>query len=68
MNGHSLKIADFMINVHMPRQARARWPLIRSGNEIAWIPGYAISDIFAIHPETTNLLHLSLSSERRANF
>jgi tRNA(Ile)-lysidine synthase len=68
MNGHSLKIADFMINVHMPRQARARWPLIRSGNEIAWIPGFAISDIFAIHPETTNLLHLSLSSERRANF
>ena len=40
MNGHSIKITDLMINLKLPKQARANWPLVCSGNEIVWVPGY----------------------------
>ena len=28
MEGHSVKISDLMVNVKMPRRARAGWPLV----------------------------------------
>jgi tRNA(Ile)-lysidine synthase len=43
MNGHSIKLSDFFINVKMPRRLRSRWPLVCLGNGVAWIPGYRLA-------------------------
>jgi tRNA(Ile)-lysidine synthase len=40
MDGHSVKLSDFMINNKIPARARAGWPLLFSNSEIIWIPGY----------------------------
>jgi len=65
MEGHSLKLSDYLINVQMPRRARAGWPLLISGAEIAWTPGYTINQLFALHPGSRQSIHLSLKNERR---
>jgi len=64
MQGHSLKLSDFMINVRLPQAARPGWPLVLCGQQIAWIPGYRISHAFALNPATSPIIHLSLN--RRA--
>jgi tRNA(Ile)-lysidine synthase len=39
--GGSQKLSDVMINRKLPRQVRARWPLITVGDEILWVAGVA---------------------------
>ena len=60
MEGHSLKLADFMINTRMPSRARSGWPLIFSGNQIVWVPGFRIGNPFAIRQTTSQLVKLVL--------
>jgi tRNA(Ile)-lysidine synthase len=64
MGGHSLKIADLMVNVRLPRRARAHWPLVvngsAAGGEVAWLPGYRLGHTFRLKPETRQILHLRL--------
>jgi tRNA(Ile)-lysidine synthase len=60
MGGHSIKISDFMINARLPRQARAHWPLVLSGSEIAWLPGFRVGHPFRIRETTLRLAHLVL--------
>jgi tRNA(Ile)-lysidine synthase len=60
MAGHSLKLSDFFINVHLQQRARARWPLFCSGDEIAWIPGYRSAHPFQITYQTRHIIHLNL--------
>ncbi|MEJ2596970.1 MAG: tRNA lysidine(34) synthetase TilS [Anaerolineales bacterium] len=60
MNGHSLKLSDFMINIKLPQRARGGWPLVISGNSIAWIPGLRLAHPFRITPQTRRQIHLSL--------
>jgi tRNA(Ile)-lysidine synthase len=70
MQGHSLKLSDLMINLGLPRRARASWPLvvggvaasgIAAGGEIAWLPGYRLAHPFRLTPETRHILHLRLA-------
>ena len=60
MDNHSLKLTDFMINVKLPRRARGGWPLVISGNLIAWVPGLRLAHPYRITPQTRRQLHLSL--------
>jgi tRNA(Ile)-lysidine synthase len=60
MNGHSIKISDLMINLKLPKHARANWPLVCSGNEIIWVPGYRISELARVTPNTSRVIHLRL--------
>ncbi len=60
MNGHTMKLSDFMINVKMPRRARDRWPLVLSEETIVWIPGYRVAHPFRVRPETRRVLRLRL--------
>jgi tRNA(Ile)-lysidine synthase len=60
MNGHSLKLSDFFVNVQLPRPARDHWPLVVSGGQIAWIPGYRPGELFRVQEKTQILLILSL--------
>ena len=60
MGGHSLKLSDFMVNVGLPRQARANWPLLAAGEEVIWVPGYRIAETVGVTPNTHELLRLNL--------
>jgi tRNA(Ile)-lysidine synthase len=57
---HSLKLSDFMINVKLPQRARAGWPLVISGNRIAWVPGLRLAHPFRVTSQTRRQVHLSL--------
>jgi tRNA(Ile)-lysidine synthase len=57
---HSLKLADFMINVKLPQRARAGWPLVISGDMIAWVPGLRMAHPFRVTPQTRRQVHLLL--------
>lgn len=60
MGGHSIKLSDFMINAGIPRRARAAWPLVVSGEEIAWVPGYRIGERFVLGADSRNIVRLRL--------
>jgi tRNA(Ile)-lysidine synthase len=62
MGGHSMKLADFMINHGLPRRGRAGWPLVVSGEEIVWVPGYQMSESCSIKEDSRQVVHLSLRS------
>ena len=58
MEGHSIKLSDFWINEKLPRRARAGWPLVVTGEEIAWIPGFRPAHGLRVRGETRNAVHL----------
>lgn len=58
MGPHTGKLADFFINMKLPRRARKGWPLICAGERIAWVPGYRIGHAFRITPDTERVLKL----------
>jgi tRNA(Ile)-lysidine synthase len=60
MDGRLQKLSDFMINEKIPRRLRAGWPLIFSGGELVWIPGYRISHLYQVLPETEHVLLLAV--------
>ncbi len=61
LDGHSLKLSEFMINEKIPRRARDKWPLICSGNQIVWVPGFRLAHSFRITDDTTEVVRLELS-------
>jgi tRNA(Ile)-lysidine synthase len=63
MGGHSLKLSDFMINVKLPRRARDGWPLLLSGDVIAWVPGFQIGHPFRVTGDTKMTAHLQLKQQ-----
>lgn len=60
MEGHSLKVSDLMINKKLPRRARVHWPLVCSGDRIAWIPGFRAAQSFAVTEKTRRFAYLEL--------
>jgi tRNA(Ile)-lysidine synthase len=60
MNSQSVKISDLMINLKLPKRVRSTWPLVCSGSEIVWMPGYRISELVKVKPSTSRVIHLRL--------
>lgn len=60
METGSQKISDLMINARLPERARARWPLVLSGEEIIWVPGLRAAHPFRLQPDTKGAIHLKL--------
>ncbi len=60
MDGHSIKISDFMINEKMPRRARRGWPLVCCAEQIVWVPGYRLAHPFSMTDSTTEAVQLKL--------
>ncbi len=60
MREGTIKLADFFINVKIPRRARKGWPLIWVGDQIAWVPGYRVGHPFRITTDTTQVVKLHL--------
>ncbi|MEJ2305155.1 MAG: tRNA lysidine(34) synthetase TilS [Anaerolineales bacterium] len=63
MAGHSVKLADFMVNVKLNRRARAAWPLVWAGDAIVWVVGLRIGHPFRLKKETIRAAHLKLVRE-----
>ena len=63
MNGKSIKLGDYWTNEGLPVRARAGWPLIRSGGEIVWIPGFRISETYKVTESTRKILTLEIKKE-----
>jgi tRNA(Ile)-lysidine synthase len=60
MGNHSQKLKDFFINEKIPEHLRDIWPLVCSGDEIAWVVGVRPSEIYKITQKTKQILHLRL--------
>jgi tRNA(Ile)-lysidine synthase len=60
MDGHTIKLSDFFVNVKLPERARDRWPLVIAGKEIAWVPGFRLSHTFRITDKTQRVVKLVL--------
>jgi tRNA(Ile)-lysidine synthase len=58
LKGRSMKLSDLMINLKIPLRARDRWPLVLSGEEIVWVPGYRLAHQFRLRPDTRRVVHL----------
>jgi tRNA(Ile)-lysidine synthase len=56
----SVKLSDFFINVKLPQRARAQWPLVCVGEEIAWVPGFRLAHQFRVTEGTKRVLHLKI--------
>jgi tRNA(Ile)-lysidine synthase len=67
MHGHSVKLADFFINMKLPRRLRDRWPLVCSQGSIAWIPGFRPAQPYTLDPTTREAFHLSLRRDAAAS-
>ena len=52
------KVKDLFIEKKVPLSVRATLPLVSSGQEILWVPGYARSEIATIHSQTSAILRL----------
>ena len=61
MNGHSIKLSDFMVNAKLPRRARDNWPLVYSGDELLWIAGIRPADPFRLKLDTRQIIYLQLN-------
>ena len=44
MDGHTVKLSDFMINHKIPVTDRKRWPLLVGGDTVLWVCGYRVSE------------------------
>ena len=56
----SLSLGDFYTNEKMPREARAAWPIVVSGDRIVWVPGYRIADFVKVQENSRKLIRLRL--------
>jgi tRNA(Ile)-lysidine synthetase-like protein len=61
MEGHQVKISDFMIDQKIPRRARERWPLVCVGDQIAWVVGLRLSERFRVERPASPVVHFRLS-------
>ena len=58
------KLKDFFIDKKIPASRRDRIPVVLSGSEIIWIPGYYKADCVRINDETEQICRLSCKSCR----
>ena len=53
MAGHSMKLNEFMINLKVPKDTRAGWPLLIGRDGIAWVCGLRVAEWAAVRETTT---------------
>ena len=62
MNRQTVKLREFYINVKIPRRARAGWPLVCAGEQIAWVPGFRLAHPFRVTEKTKRVVKLALQA------
>lgn len=61
MSGRTIKLANFMINVHLPQPVRARWPVVCLEDRIVWLPGYCVAEAVRVKNRSAPILWVSLT-------
>jgi tRNA(Ile)-lysidine synthase len=61
MDGHHQSFQDFFITQKVPEHLRDIWPLICSGEEVAWVVGMRPSEAFKITGKTQQVLRLKIT-------
>jgi tRNA(Ile)-lysidine synthase len=61
MAGHSMKLNEFMINLKVPQDARAGWPLLIGRGGIAWVCGLRVAEWVAVRETTREAWVVRLS-------
>lgn len=57
MVGHK-KVKDLLIEKKVPLSLRSVWPILLTGDEVLWIPGYGRSETAKIGPRTKEFLYV----------
>lgn len=57
----SKKIQDVLTDAKVPERLRDTLPLFACGDEIAWVPGYRVSRLFAVPAPEAPSLHIRVS-------
>ena len=60
MGGGAVRLAEFMLNQKLPRRARAGWPLVCCGEEIAWVAGLRLDERYRLEPASQSAIFLRL--------
>jgi tRNA(Ile)-lysidine synthase len=60
MDGHHQSFQDFFITQKVAEHLRDLWPLVCSGEEVAWVAGMRPSEVFKVTGETGKILQLQL--------
>jgi tRNA(Ile)-lysidine synthase len=50
------KVSDLLVNQHVPRPARSRWPLLVSGDHVLWVVGLRMSHDARITDSTQKVI------------
>jgi tRNA(Ile)-lysidine synthetase-like protein len=58
MEGHHVRLSDFIINQRVPRAWRDRVPLLMAGDEIVWVCGLRVGEGSAVGAETRQVVRL----------
>ncbi len=60
MEGHSLKLSDFFVNVKLPLRARRGWPVVVAGRFPVWVTGYRIAHSYRVTENSKRVVRLVL--------
>jgi tRNA(Ile)-lysidine synthase len=63
MTSGSQKLSDFWVNLKLPQKARAGWPVVYCGGELAWLPGFRLAQPFRLTQNSRRVIHLSLLNQ-----
>ena len=57
---NEVKLGDFWTNAGLPVRARRNWPIVRSGDEIVWVPGFRVADRVRVRSQTKKIIKLAM--------
>jgi tRNA(Ile)-lysidine synthase len=60
LDGHTVKLSDWMINEKIPAAARDRWPMVACGDQIAWVAGLRLAHPYRLTTASQAAVHLRL--------
>lgn len=61
MDGHR-KLADIFNSLRIPPEARRRWPVVLSGDEVVWLAGLRLSHIARVTATATRAVRLRIEA------
>jgi tRNA(Ile)-lysidine synthase len=53
-----VRLKDWMINAKVPRAIRDRLPLLISGEQVVWVPGFRVGQPHLVRAETRRVIKL----------
>ena len=60
LGGHTRKVSDLLSEAGIPWRLRARWPVVRSGDEVVWLPGVRPGHLARLTAATRRMVRLAL--------